>query len=437
MKTGTHERGQALILIVFALIVLFGITGLAVDGGMAYSDRRTAQNAADNAALAAALVYARGGNVTTTALASAKTNGFNNNGSTNSVSVSEVNSTHCPFNGDGKDITVQITSHLPTYFAPVIGIRQMTNTVRAVTRSCAPYVGPLFDGNAIVALTPHGTGFDAHGTPQWHITGGGIFSNSSDSTSATCGGNAGVTSPSLTVVGGTSLTCHTVNVGTSTQGASQYTYADYSSFLPRVPACNGTARQVNGIWETEKNPNGTDKDGSKVAFSGDMNFGPGLFCVTNNPGPYHGQIIGAGVTFYLMDPNFSMKFAGGGSSGGGGNGNGNGGGNSGGGSNMTATAPTAGEFAGILMYSLPQSCVDPLTQTQQIDLRGNGSGDVTGSIIVPCASVTMFGNSNSTGLHTQVIAYNVDTGGNADININYNANDGPQVNYPAWLTLLK
>ena len=39
------ERGQALILIVFAILGLFGVTALAIDGGNVYADRRRAQNA--------------------------------------------------------------------------------------------------------------------------------------------------------------------------------------------------------------------------------------------------------------------------------------------------------------------------------------------------------------------------------------------------------
>jgi Flp pilus assembly protein TadG len=60
MLSKKTERGQALILITFALIGLIALTGLTVDGGMAYSDRRSAQNAADSAAFAAALAYSRG-----------------------------------------------------------------------------------------------------------------------------------------------------------------------------------------------------------------------------------------------------------------------------------------------------------------------------------------------------------------------------------------
>src|SRR3569832_1509811 len=49
------ERGQAFIMIALAAIGLFGMAGLAIDGSAKYSDRRHAQNAADNAALAGAL----------------------------------------------------------------------------------------------------------------------------------------------------------------------------------------------------------------------------------------------------------------------------------------------------------------------------------------------------------------------------------------------
>src|SRR5215510_16284807 len=70
------ERGQALIIIAIALVVLGGLMALVVDGGNVFLDRRNAQNAADSAALAAALARIRGGqNPTSVALASAAQNG--------------------------------------------------------------------------------------------------------------------------------------------------------------------------------------------------------------------------------------------------------------------------------------------------------------------------------------------------------------------------
>src|SRR5574342_74954 len=50
-----RERGQALILIALAMVGLVAIVGLAIDGSAKFSDRRHAQNAADTAAMAAAL----------------------------------------------------------------------------------------------------------------------------------------------------------------------------------------------------------------------------------------------------------------------------------------------------------------------------------------------------------------------------------------------
>src|SRR5215510_7057011 len=56
MKSSTSsERGQALIVIALAAVVLFGFVALVIDGSAKFSDRRHAQNAADTAALAAAL----------------------------------------------------------------------------------------------------------------------------------------------------------------------------------------------------------------------------------------------------------------------------------------------------------------------------------------------------------------------------------------------
>jgi hypothetical protein len=51
---GNNERGQSLVLVTLLLIVLIGILALAIDGGFGYAKRRSAQNAADAAALAGA-----------------------------------------------------------------------------------------------------------------------------------------------------------------------------------------------------------------------------------------------------------------------------------------------------------------------------------------------------------------------------------------------
>ena len=50
MKTNRSEKGQAFVLIIVAIVAIFGFAALAVDGGNVYAERRRAQNAADASA---------------------------------------------------------------------------------------------------------------------------------------------------------------------------------------------------------------------------------------------------------------------------------------------------------------------------------------------------------------------------------------------------
>lgn len=413
MKQYSSEKGQALILMTFGIIALIGFTALAVDGGRAFEEKRHAQNAADTAALAGALAYSRGENITTAAQTRATSNGYDDNGTTNNVTITVTDTAPgvCPANAAGKEIKVEIVTTINTTFSRVLGRNTLSSAVTATARSCGGYTGSPFYGNAIVSLAPTGTGFDAHGTPDFLITGGGIFVNSSSSSAATCGGAAGVTAPGVTAVGGTGMgSCYTGP--TPSAGATQLSYADYAGLFPRQPACNGTAYKSGSKWYPQ-----TGADGSKVTWNGDMDFAPGLYCVTNSPGPFHGQITGSGVTFYITSANFSMKFNGGG--------------------NLTAQAPTSGEYKGVLMYLAPQVSNGVLLNTQALDMRGNGSGDIRGTIIAPSADVTMFGNSGTGAINSQVIAYQVDSGGNADIRVAFQANDNYQVSASPTISLLK
>ncbi len=148
MRSNTSsERGQALILIVFAIAALFGIAGLAIDGGNLYGDRRRAQNAADAAALAGALARINGENWVDTTYAVANQNGFRSDGKQSIVDVQSppVSGT---YKGNIEYIQVTITSTIRTPFASVVGMPQMSNVVEAVARSKPAEYKPMFDGAA-------------------------------------------------------------------------------------------------------------------------------------------------------------------------------------------------------------------------------------------------------------------------------------------------
>ena len=75
-KARRSESGQVFVILVLVLLGLIGFTALAVDGGMVYSERRRAQNAADAGALAAALAKTQSGDLHTAALNRTNSNGY-------------------------------------------------------------------------------------------------------------------------------------------------------------------------------------------------------------------------------------------------------------------------------------------------------------------------------------------------------------------------
>jgi hypothetical protein len=129
-----NEKGQAIALMVIVLAALVAIVALAVDGGRLYYEQRTAQNAADNASLAGALALCERANVNTAAFGSAVTNGFNNNGTTNSVTVNNPPG-QGPNAGDIEYVEVIVNSVRQSSFAQVVYTGALESTVRAVA-SC-------------------------------------------------------------------------------------------------------------------------------------------------------------------------------------------------------------------------------------------------------------------------------------------------------------
>jgi Flp pilus assembly protein TadG len=206
-----HERGQALILIAFAAIALFGITGLAIDGSNRFSDRRHAQNAADTATLAAALARANTLTdnptlpdnevcpnaspgplcqaISKAALDSALANGYDDN-PLDEVTVYTCNhpDSDCgPYAGNKNYVKVLIISRVNTYFMRVLGINQAQNNVEAVALAGKGHY--LGDGAMLISYDPSpncstgGTGgysVSISGSTSINLKGGGIFLNSDE-----------------------------------------------------------------------------------------------------------------------------------------------------------------------------------------------------------------------------------------------------------------
>ncbi len=221
------EKGQILIILILALIVLLAFTALAVDVGMAFSDRRYDQSVADTAALAgaekvSAIMRAHDpeinyntlndnkacltddesewsvgdewdaplwmqGQPTQDVFTAAIERASRNNMTIDKLTDENLDNgvaIRCVDNGRNEakyiEVKVMVSGVTPTSFAHFIFGGQLRNTVTAVVK-----VAPLTSfsyGNSILALNNecqgHIGGLDFNGTVNiTTYNGGGIFSN--------------------------------------------------------------------------------------------------------------------------------------------------------------------------------------------------------------------------------------------------------------------
>lgn len=133
MKINSSEKGQALIVITFAAVVLFAFAGLAIDGGRKFSEQRHAQNAADTSVMTAVLAVCRGRDAAAAGLAMANTNGFNNNGTSNWVTVSTPPASGT-YAGQSGYVEVIVQSHVQPTFGRVVYNGPLKVYARAIAR---------------------------------------------------------------------------------------------------------------------------------------------------------------------------------------------------------------------------------------------------------------------------------------------------------------
>ena len=410
------EKGQALILITLAAVGLSAFAALAIDGSMAFSNKRHAQNAADTSALAGALSYAREGNTSNiepVALARAQSNGYETNGTstTVTVTVTDVPEAECPGDATGKDITVAIESYTNTTFARIIGRDQIESGATATSRACGYKLVPLFDGNAIVGLNnnlaPCALAFDT-GTSSsvtWRVEGGGIFSNScafsKDDDTVTF--DPGLCISTVGGVDNSDWNC-------TPQSATQFDWNDYVlANMPPNP-CDGTPGDV----------------GLPPPASGST-FTNGVYCISNLDAYDSQDITLDNATLYVTDDEFSLKFAGGGG--------------------FYGTATKARTYTGsddyadyfMVVEPAPQVCekFSDNTNSQVIEWRGNGTGTFYGTVFAPTACLDLRGNGSAEGMHSQIIGWIVGSNGTADTYINYKVEENHQIPIHPNISLLE
>ena len=430
------EGGQALILMTLAAIGLLAITGLAVDGSMKFSDRRHAQNAADTAALAGALAKLNGvPQWNLVALDRAADNGYDD--SINEVKVynppttgvySDCNDVHFDCNDY---VQVVIDSTLETSFARILGINQLHNHVESVAIAISKQNNFNFGGNAIVALKPTDCAFTVQGNSNVAINGGGVFSNSDASCSfkeqsscnttfdITVGGNQG----DITMVGSDSIGGCLPNANPVPGGAKQYLFPPPYQEIAAPAACSTAGTQTNiDSSHTELTPGYF----ATIPLGGhkkNVYLDPGVYCVgssvstsgldsfTVTPPATFGDANGV---FIYIKPGGSFQFNAG--------------------TVVQLWAQTSGSYANFLIYAAPDYSLSTLPTC---NINGAANYEYKGTIYAPYCSVTINGTSDTANFESQVVGYEVNIAGGANVVLNYNGTDNATWDYPEQVGLTK
>jgi hypothetical protein len=378
-----NEAGQALVFVAFALLVLLGVTGLAVDMGVLRYEKRLQQTAADGAALAGASNLAYGG-ITAGAQNAAASNGFTDNGGglvskcgstaavgttcvqvlnpPAAVTVNGVTIPAGPHSGNANYVEVVVAAVHPTYFMRLLGVTQETITARAVATNVSgggPNSGCLYTLGAPTSSI-EGVNINGNATlnaPTCGISDNGNYNtkgNALDVNASSFGvsGDANVSGPGGTVI------CTSGQNPCPTYGVPAA--GDPLAYL--TPPTVGTP----AAWSAG-DPAGT-YNGISITGNGTVNFPAGIYVLTGDF-TCHGTptITGTGVMFYFTN---GSTF------------------NCSGNDTIQFTAPSSGPYAGIVLYQDPSDTSGPT-------LGGNTGSFFNGVLYFPKSEVTFFGHNNS------------------------------------------
>jgi hypothetical protein len=430
IKTNRSESGQVLVLVVLAVVVLLGFAALAVDGGMAYSDRRFAQTGADTASLGGggeAAMILENSNVTDwnwncslsaisyassqakyVAAARADDNGFVLDAADQDLSDHYGVATTCGTDTSRGwpenylDVRVELTKDTQTSFAHFIYNGPLRNSVVAITR-VRPRINAAF-GHAIVALNNEDcygnqNGVIVNGSLIVNVDGGGIFSNG-------CLNGSGQSSMVNVVNGVITYVSEFLprNTTWTTPPNSGPSMPSDALDVP-PPDCSQVPYFGSPSNAFRNHAGGPIPPGNytQINMNGDATLeGGGLYCMYGDfdTGNRDLSIIpnGArnGVTIYLVSGDFLTS------------GNGN----------VWLTAPPASPdpfpaIPGLLIYLAHGN-------HGLVKIRGNSGSYYEGTIYAPDGDIDQAGTSDALAFHSQLIGWNVVLSGDVRLDVYFN-----------------
>lgn len=470
MKLTRHpsERGQAIVLIAFAIVGLVAMTGLAIDGGFAFSDRRHAQNAADAAALSGALrkinavsdpvgVLGLEEGFTPGELALAikayvfagsweiaELHGFGNDILTNTVTVNMPPEGDGPYTGNDEYVQVIIETRRDTFFAKIVGIDQTHNRVEAIAKATESIDEPVFGYGPLIQVAPNSGGnsgcdgeFVIGGSGKVIVDGGGIFVNSSSECAFTQAGcNISLTSsepvddpdpvPVITIGGYNEDDCTDDDVNAVNQPSTDpiifpdeiYVFDEQPPECSQAHATPVYSRSTDITTFTEGR---YDEFPPVPREDGDYKLSAGTYCVSKlkmSSGVMFGDDVFIYVR-YVSNVQSPIDITGG---------------------DIRLTAKTITDpndpdyiYSGYLMYVEPNFNA---SAAKSCGLEGSQTSEFWGTIYAPYCDIKITGSTGTEkGFHSQFVGYTIELSGDGDLWFIYNPEEQGGRRKPAELNL--
>ncbi|HVW84447.1 MAG TPA: pilus assembly protein TadG-related protein [Bryobacteraceae bacterium] len=399
------RRGQAGLLVILSLFVLFSVLGLAGDLGWAYYKRQSAQTAADAAAMAAANYaklngYSCGvngvlcGTTYTCAGVTPPTNDLEagclyaaSNGYSSGVTMT-ANSSSSPVSGNSPAYWVKsnITESVSTWFLGFRGIGASTINVEAVA---GVSVTPV--ASCIYVLDPSAAGaFSMSGTSSVSAS-CGVYINSSSSSALRMSGSSRLNSSQILITGDMSRSGTSVASPTPRTGQAPFANPLSSLTTPSFSGCDYTNYSTSSSATLYP---GVYCGGIKISGSGAVTFTSGLY-ILNGGGMVvsgSGSVSGSGVAFFNTGQNgYTIAPI-----------------STSGSTTYTLTAPTSGTYQGMLFMQDPN-----LTYSGANTITGSSRSVMSGTLYFPTTGLTYTGSTS--GSYTAIVARTVIFTGTSNI----------------------
>ncbi len=393
--------GSIVVMVTMWMAVGLTLLGLVVDLGYGSVRHRRAQNAADAATLGAMEQIYLGNSLDAATAAAgqmAQQNGFASSDLTLSLLAADGSPATSP--SQVASAAAVISNTYPTLFLRVVGI----STATVAAQSSSKY-GSSLGLCALCVLSSGDTlSLDFPGNGSATVNGGTVQVNSNANTALVINSNGSLTAQAINVVGGWSPGSHGF-FSPSPVAARPIPDPLATVPVPTFSSANGQSISVTGGTTTIDPGNYQTID---VSGGGTLIMNPGTYAITGTikiTGS-GGNITGNGVMLYftcglILPAACSGPGQAGGTLGMAGNGT------------FNMSAPTSGTYKGLLIFY-------DRNNTSALNLTGNGTDTVTGTIYARQSDAKLAGNGGSLQLQSRLITDTATITGNGSITINWN-----------------